>query len=132
MHQFELDDELWALVQPHLPKPKARRARYAGRRPLEDRALLAGILYVLKTGIRWQLLPQELGCGSGMSCWRRLRAWQRSDAWEQVQMVLRNELAEGDRIDWERVADDQSTARMRTNTGNRVRTSSDHYSARAC
>ena len=38
--------------------------------------MLTGILFILKTGLRWDLLPREMGCGSGMSCWRRLRDWQ--------------------------------------------------------
>lgn len=66
-----LDDELWALIEPLLPPPKPRRVRYPGRKPLDNRAVLTGILFVLQTGLRWDLLPREMGCGSGMSCWRR-------------------------------------------------------------
>ncbi|BEU28296.1 hypothetical protein PBP221_84360 (plasmid) [Paraburkholderia sp. 22B1P] len=66
-----LDDELWALIEPLLPPPKPRRSRYPGRKPLHDRAMLTGILFILQTGLRWDLLPREMGCGSGMSCWRR-------------------------------------------------------------
>ncbi len=64
-----LDDELWALIEPLLPPPKLRRTRYPGRKPLDNRAVLTGILFVLQTGLRWDLLPREMGCGSGMSCW---------------------------------------------------------------
>src|ERR1041384_7489595 len=71
-----LDDKLWKLIQPLLPKHKRRRRRYPGRKPLEDRDALRGILFVLKTGIPWEDLPKEMGCGSGMTCWRRLRDWQ--------------------------------------------------------
>ena len=64
-----VSDEFWALVAPLLPpeppKPKGGRPR------LSDRAALTGIIFVLKSGIAWELLPQELGCGSGMTCWRR-------------------------------------------------------------
>src|SRR2546427_12867058 len=68
-----LDDELWALIEPLLPPPKPRRFRNPGRKPVPDRAALTGILFVLKSRIRWNELPQEMGCRSGVSCWRRLR-----------------------------------------------------------
>ena len=68
-------DELWGLIQPLLPTPKPRRFRFPGRRRIDDRKVLAGILFVLKTGIRRVDLPVEMGGGSGMSCWRRLRDW---------------------------------------------------------
>lgn len=70
MVQPILDDELWAIIQPLLPAPNPRRVRYPGRKPLDDRAVLTGILFVLQSGIPWEMLPQEMGCGSGMSCWR--------------------------------------------------------------
>ncbi len=63
-------DELWELIRPLLPPPKPRRFRYPGRKPIGDREALTGILFVLKTGIPWEDLPAEMGCGCGMSCWR--------------------------------------------------------------
>ena len=83
-----LDDELWALIEPLLPPPKPRRARYPGRKPLDNRAVLTGILFILQTGLRWDLLPREMGCGSGMSCWRRLRDWQEAGVWDQLHELL--------------------------------------------
>ena len=75
-----VSDELWALVAPLLPpeppKPKGGRPR------VPDRAALTGIIFVLKSGIPWELLPQEMGCGSGMTCWRRLRDWHDAGVWE--------------------------------------------------
>ena len=71
-----VDDELWELIAPLLPRCP-RRYRYPGRRRLDDRKVLNGILFVLTTGIAWQRLPQELGYGSGMTCWRRLKEWHR-------------------------------------------------------
>jgi transposase len=71
-----VDDSLWEMIQPLIPV-KARRQKYPGRKPVSDRAALTGILFVLKTGIGWEDLPQELGWGSGMTCWRRLRDWQK-------------------------------------------------------
>jgi len=74
MARQSVSDELWQIVEPLLPlepeKPKGGRPR------ISNRAALAGILFVLQTGIPWEMLPQEMGCGSGMTCWRRLRDGQ--------------------------------------------------------
>jgi len=94
-----------------LPPPKPRRSRYPGRKPLDDRALLTGILFILQTGLRWDLLPREMGCGSGMSCWRRLRDWQAAGVWDRLHEVLLAKLREADRIDWSRVVVDSSSIR---------------------
>ncbi|MFL9935800.1 IS5 family transposase [Paraburkholderia sp. RL18-103-BIB-C] len=106
-----LDDELWALIEPLLPPPKPRRIRYPGRKPLDNRAVLTGILFVLQTGLRWDLLPREMGCGSGMSCWRRLRDWQAAGIWVQLHEVLLARLRAADQIDWSRVIVDSSSTR---------------------
>ena len=63
-------DELWELIEPLLPA-HPRRLRYPGRKRLPDRPALCGILFVLHTGIAWRHLPPQLGCGSGITCWRR-------------------------------------------------------------
>ncbi|CAL9279511.1 hypothetical protein SUDANB135_00168 [Streptomyces sp. SudanB135_2055] len=68
-----VSDELWSLVEPLLPEPGSKKAE--GRPRVPDRQALCGILFVLHTGIQWEYLPQELGFGSGMTCWRRLAAW---------------------------------------------------------
>src|SRR5205809_3963759 len=80
-------DGLWLRVEPLLPK-RARRFRYPGRRPLDDRLVLQGILFVLHTGIGWEHLPQELGFGCGMTAWRRLRDWQQAGVWERLHELL--------------------------------------------
>ena len=97
-----LDDELWALIEPLLPPPKPRRERYPGRKPLDDRKVLTGILFVLQSGIPWEMLPKEMGCGSGMSCWRRLRTWQEAGVWDRLHEVLLARLRAAGRIDWSR------------------------------
>jgi transposase len=74
-----------------------------------DRACLTGILFVLRSGIPWDLLPQELGCGSGVTCWRRLRDWQAAGVWERLHRALLDRLGEADRIDWERACLDSAS-----------------------
>ena len=111
MDKSILDDELWALIAPLLPPPKPRRAKYPGRLPLDDRAVLAGILFVLQSGIPWEMLPKELGCGSGMSCWRRLRAWQEAGVWDRLHALLLAQLRLADRIDWSRCIVDSASIR---------------------
>lgn len=111
MAQPILDDELWEFIEPLLPPPKRRRQRYPGRKPLDHRAVLTGILFVLKTGIAWEDLPQELGCGSGMTCWRRLAAWQEQGVWDQIHRALLSRLRAADQIDWSRAAIDSTSVR---------------------
>jgi transposase len=106
-----VSDELWEVLQPLLPPPKPRRRRFPGRKPLDDRKALTGILFVLKTGIPWEDLPMEMGCGCGMTCWRRLYAWQQAGVWFQLHQVLLARLDDADKIDWLRAAADSSFAR---------------------
>jgi transposase len=106
-----LDDALWTLIEPLLPPAKPRRQRYPGRKPIEPRRALTGILFVLKTGIGWEHLPQELGCGSGMSCWRRLRDWTAAGVWNKVHQVLLEKLQGASKIDWSRAVIDSSSIR---------------------
>lgn len=102
-----VSDELWALVAPLLPpeppKPKGGRPR------VPDRAALTGIIFVLKSGIPWEMLPPEMGCGSGVTCWRRLRDWQEAGVWDRLHRELLDRLGEADRIDWSRAALDSAS-----------------------
>ena len=111
MAQELVDDELWSIVEPLLPKPKRRRKRYAGRKTLDRRKVLCGILFVLKSGIPWEMLPQEMGCGSGMTCWRRLREWQQAGVWDRLHRALLNHLRAADKIDFSRAIADSSSIR---------------------
>ena len=106
-----LPDELWQRIEPLLPPPKRRRFRFPGRKPIDNRKALTGILFVLKTGIPWEDLPQEMGCGSGMTCWRRLRDWHQAGVWERLHETLLAELRDADRIDWSRAVIDGSNVR---------------------
>jgi len=107
MKKLLVPDELWALVAPLLPpappKPKGGRPR------VPDRACLTGIIFVLKTGIPWEYLPQEMGCGSGVTCWRRLRDWQAAGVWDRLHQTLLDRLGEADRIDWARASLDSAS-----------------------
>jgi len=102
-----VSDELWNALEPLLPdeppKPKGGRPR------VDDRSALAGIIFVLKSVIPWEMLPHEMGCGSGVSCWRRLREWQEAGVWERLHKVLLDRLGEADRIDWERASLDSAS-----------------------
>ena len=105
-----VSDELWELIEPLIPKVR-RRQRFPGRKRLDDRRVLTGILFVLRTGIPWEYLPQEMGCGSGMTCWRRLREWQQAGVWQQLHELLLSKLQKAERIDWSRAAIDSSHVR---------------------
>lgn len=102
--------DLWERIKPLLPK-KERRFRDPGRLPVPDRQVLCGILYVLHTGIQWEHLPGELGFGSGMTCWRRLRDWNEAGAWQRLHEVLLAELNAAARLDWSRCVVDSSHVR---------------------
>src|SRR3982751_6486502 len=96
-----VDDRLWAIIQPLLPPPKPRRFRFPGRKPIDDRRCLTGILFVLKTGIGWEDLPAEMGCGSGMTCWRRLRDWHEAGVFQRLHESLLARLRAARCLDWE-------------------------------
>jgi len=106
-----LSDALWSVIEPILPAPKPRRFRFPGRKPVGDRQCLTGILFVLKTGIPWEDLPQEMGCGSGMTCWRRLRDWRRAGVWARLHATLLANLQEAGQIDWCRAVVDSASVR---------------------
>src|SRR4029453_7793354 len=100
-------DELWEVIEPLLPgeppKPKGGRPR------IDDRAALTGIIFVLKSGIPWEMLPQEMGCGSGMTCWWGLRDGHEGGGWDRVPGVLPDLLGEARQIDWSRASLDSTS-----------------------
>ncbi len=111
MAKLLVTDELWAIIEPLLPpeppKPKGGRPR------VPDRACLTGILFVLRSGIPWELLPQEMGCGSGMTCWRRLHAWQQAGVWDRLHQTLLDRLNGADQLDWSRACIDSASIRAK-------------------
>ena len=116
-----VDDGLWELIAPLLPE-RRRRKRFPGRKPLDDRSVLNGIVFVLQTGMAWELLPQEMGYGSGMTCWRRLRRWQKAGVWKRVHEVLLAELRHTGQLDMSRAIADSSSIRAVHGGKKQVRT----------
>ena len=107
-----VSDDLWQtlqpLLQPLLP-PERRTPRSRGRPRIPARAVLCGIVYVLKTGIPWKRLPKELGYGSGVTCWRRLKEWQRAGVFSLLLRRLLDSLGTRGLIDWSRACVDSAT-----------------------
>ena len=100
----QISAALWKKIKPLLPQVKP--SPKGGRPRLDDELALNGILFVLRTGIPWEDLPQELGFGSGMTCWRRLRQWQREGVWDRLHQALLCRLRQYDQIDWSRASID--------------------------
>ena len=107
-----VDDELWEIIKPLLPPPP-KRTSTRGRPRLSDRAALTGILFVFRSGLPWEMLPQEMGCGSGMTCWRRLRDWHRAGVWRKLHQLLLSRLERGGQIDWSRASIDSVSVRAK-------------------
>jgi len=112
-----VSDTLWEtispLIPPEPPKPKGGAPR------VPDRAALAGIIFVLRTGIPGQMLPLEMGCGRGLTCWRRLRDWQAAGVWERLHQALLDRLGRADALDWSRACVDRACIRAKRGATNR-------------
>src|SRR3712207_1915033 len=117
-----VSEDLWEAIEPLLPKepPKPK----GGRPRVPDRAALGGIIFVLRTGTPWRLLPQELSCGSGSTCWRRFRDWQAVGVWERLHATLLNWLGDAGAIDWSRASLDSLSVRAKRGEARPARTRS--------
>ena len=115
-----LPESLWLIIKPLLPPISAKPK--GGRPPVPARAALTGILFVLRTGIPWEMLPAEMGCGSGVTCWRRLRDWQAAGVWDRLHRELLRRLRDADRIDWSRACIDSSSIAAKKGVPRRART----------
>src|SRR5918999_3577744 len=115
-----VSDDLWAIVAPLLPPEPPKPT--GGRPRVPDRACLSGIIFVLKSGIPWEMLPQELGCGSGVTCWRRLRDWQAAGVWGRLHQALLDRLGDADRIDWSRASLDSASVPAKRGASKSART----------
>lgn len=104
-------DDLWERVAPLLPPTPERRRRHPGRLRVPDRTALAGVLFVLRTGVAWRDVPAEaVGC-SGVTAWRRLRDWTEAGVWPRLHAALLSELRRADLLDLEDCAVDGSHVR---------------------
>jgi transposase len=114
-----VDDELWEIIEPLLPKHTP--SRRGGRPRTPDRVALTGIVFILRTGIPWEYLPLELGC-SGMTCWNRLREWQRAGVFDRVLEVLLVRLHRAGKLDWSRAVIDSAQAQAKRGVRRQART----------
>jgi len=83
-----LTDAQWEKIRPLLPRPRSRRR--GGRPRASDRKVLEGILWILRSGARWQDLPEEFP--SPATCWRRLRDWEEQGVWLNIWRAFLAEL----------------------------------------
>lgn len=96
-----LTDSQWKKIEPLLPKPKApRKGKRRGRPPKPHRVVLEGILWILKTGARWQDLPRDFGVSPSV-CWKRLRAWDEQGVWLRLWRAFLSQLDQRGRLDWQ-------------------------------
>jgi transposase len=93
MQKAFLSDEQWAKIEPLLPMVRSR-----GRPWADNRQVLEGILWVLKTGARWRDLPKEYPSPS--TCWRRLRLWEEKEVWLKIWRQFLSELDQRGKLDW--------------------------------
>jgi len=115
-----LPEKLWKDIEPLIPKDPLP-SRRGGRPRLPAQQALKGILFVLKSGIPWEMLPPELGCGSGMTCWRRLRDWQQAGVWKNIHEVLLARLRKEGKLNLKHGAVDGSNVRALFGGSKRVR-----------
>ena len=103
-----LPEELWTEIEPLLPRPP-RPSSKGGRPPVDNKAALRGIIFVLRCGIPWQRLPTEAFKVSGSSCWRRFSEWTKAGIWPKLHRRLLSRLGKegGTNLEHE-VVDSQS------------------------
>jgi transposase len=114
-----VSDALWAAIEPLLP-PEPPKPR-GGRPRCDDRLALAGIIFVLRSGIPWEMLPCAFGC-CGMTCWRRLRDWQEAGVWTRLHRVLLERLSDAGHLDWSRASLDSASVAAKKGAPRPVRT----------
>lgn len=101
MSFWELTDEQWDYIMPHLPPPSE-----VGRPRADDRKTINGILYVLSTGCAWCYMPKAYG--SYVTAWRRLKRWSENGVWSRITWSIRNLAYQRGAINLECVSIDSS------------------------
>ena len=96
---------------------------------MPDRAVLSGIVFVARTGTPWRLLPPELGAGSRVTAWRRLRGWQDAGVWERLHATLLDRLGQKGGVGWSRAGLDSSGVRAERGANRRGPTRSTEESS---
>ena len=91
-----LTEAQWKKIAPLLPKPPKQRK--GGRPWIENRRVLEGILWILRSGARWQDLPEKFPHPS--TCWRRLRDWEEQGVWLNIWRTFLSELNERQQLKW--------------------------------
>jgi len=100
-----LPGPVWEAIEPLIPNLRPNPKNHQGRKPVPHREALSGILYVLRTGVSWEELPLDLGWGTGMTCWRRVRALQKARVWPKIVQILVKQLPDGPEIPFDRMKD---------------------------
>jgi transposase len=98
---------VWDTIAPLLPSESPKPRRGPSRGP--DRAALRGMRFVLKSGMPWDILPQERGCGRGVTCWRRRRAWQKAGVRERLPHAFLEHVDAADQSDWCQASTDSAS-----------------------
>jgi transposase len=111
MGEQVLTEQLWKRLEPLIPTP-ARRYRFPGRRRVDNRAALEGILFVVRTGIRWNDLPTSTFGVSGATCWRRLKEWHEAGVWQRLHESLLADLRSAGLLDLGHTVVDSSHLRV--------------------
>jgi transposase len=104
-----LPDKIWSEIEslfpPQVPSEKG------GRPPVTHRQALTGIIFILRTGLPWRMLPRELNCGSGVTCWRRFHEWAKSGLLERIRQRTVLDLGRSGGIDAAHAVIDSASVR---------------------
>jgi transposase len=103
-------DDLWEIVQPLIPVPP-KRPQGGGRRRVDDRAVLAAIVYLTQAGCSWRALPANLFGVSRPTAHRRFTEWTTAGLWVRLHQQLLHRLGEIGKIDWSRAVVDAIAVR---------------------